>query len=297
MKFVDIAVNLTDPMFRGIYRNKQVHASDLGLVVERAAKAGVQFMITGTSLQESAEALHLAGQFNTKATVGCHPTQTLEWDKYSKGPDNYSQELRELIRRGIESNHIGAIGELGLDYDRLQFSPKDIQLKYFQEQLDICSEFSLPLFLHDRNTGGDFRDIIIRNRHKFTTGVVHSFTGTVEEMLKYSSLGLYIGVNGCSLKTEENLEVVKQIPLDKLLLETDSPWCEIRPTHASAKYVKTYESKVNKKERFVLGEMVKSRNEPRSLLSIATVVAELKGLSVRTVADATFQNSAVFGFQ
>jgi TatD DNase family protein len=87
------------------------------------------------------------------------------------------------------------------------------------------------------------------------------------------NLDLYIGINGCSLKTDENLEVVKAIPVDRLLLETDAPWCEIRPTHASFKYWKNIEDSLKdvytppskKKEKFESGFMVKSRNEPCSM--------------------------------
>ena len=197
-KFVDIAVNLADPMFKGIYRGKQVHLNDLELVVKRAKSANVEMMITGTSLTESREALELAVKYGAKATVGCHPTHTREWDEYCNGPDTYYQELKTLIQHGIQNNSIAAIGECGLDYDRLEFSPKDLQIKYFQRQLDLASEFNLPLFLHDRNTGGDFGRIVKDNRHKFKSGVVHSFTGTLEEMNLYVGMGLYIGVNGCS---------------------------------------------------------------------------------------------------
>jgi hypothetical protein len=81
--------------------------------------------------------------------------------------------------------------------------------------------------------------IVKENRSKFENGLVHSFTGDEEELNQLLSLDLYIGVNGCSLKTPENLEIVKKIPLDKIVLETDSPYCDIRNTHAGAQYIKT----------------------------------------------------------
>ena len=122
------------------------------------------------------------------------------------------------------------------------------------------------MFLHNRNTGGDFVKLLRENKHKaFGGGVVHSFDGSLQEAKEIIQLGFYIGINGCSLKTEENLQVVKEIPVESLMIETDAPWCDIRPTHASYKHVKkdvldVFETR--KKEKFELGKMVKGRNEP-----------------------------------
>ena len=76
------------------------------------------------------------------------------------------------------------------------------------------------MYLHNRNTGGDFVKIIKENRHRFSTGVVHSYTDSLEEMKQLLDLDLYIGVNGCSLKKPENIEFIKHIPIDKIMLET-----------------------------------------------------------------------------
>lgn len=95
------------------------------------------------------------------------------------------------------------------------------------------------MYLHNRNTGSEFYDIVKANRKRFTTGVVHSFTGNEEELNKILELDLYVGINGCSLRDEASLELVKKIPLNKLMIETDSPYCEIRNTHPGKKYVKT----------------------------------------------------------
>lgn len=92
--------------------------------------------------------------------------------------------------------------------------------------------------------------MVRENRHKFPTGVVHSFTGDLEEMKELVEMNLFIGINGCSLKTEENLEVVKQIPVDRIMLETDCPYCDIRNSHASAKYVDTKFPQIKKKEKY-----------------------------------------------
>jgi TatD DNase family protein len=121
--------------------------------------------------------------------------------------------------------HAVAFGEIGLDYDRLFLTPKDQQLKYFEAQLDVAVELQLPLFLHSRAASEDFERLLAPRLEKLPKkGLVHSFTGTFEEMRRMVELGLDIGVNGCSLKTEENLEVVKAMPLDRIQIETDGPW-------------------------------------------------------------------------
>jgi TatD DNase family protein len=118
------------------------------------------------------------------------------------------------------------------------------------------------MYLHSRNTDNDFYTITKENRHKFSTGVVHSFTEGEDVLNSYLSLDLYIGVNGCSIKTNENMEVVKKIPLDRIMLETDAPYCDIRSTHASHQFVKTKFDNRIKKEKMKKGLICKDRNEP-----------------------------------
>ncbi|KAI8083087.1 uncharacterized protein BX664DRAFT_339790 [Halteromyces radiatus] len=286
MRFIDIGINLTDPMFQGIYREKQVHQDDLELVLERAKKAGVERMIiTGTNLADSKEAIEMATKPEHAgylySTVGCHPTRSTEFENYDQGPQAYLEGLRSLIK---ENPCVVAIGECGLDYDRLHFCDKETQKKYFQVQFDLAKETKLPMFFHNRNTGDDFYTLIKQYRQHFTHGVVHSFTGTMDEMEKLVELGLYIGINGCSLKTQENLEVVKAIPQDRLMIETDGPWCDIRPTHASYAHLKNvpkeeitlYVPDSKKKEKFEMGCTVKSRCEPCAIGSVLHVVASVR---------------------
>lgn len=190
----------------------------------------------------------------------------------------YFNALHQLIENNKEK--VVAIGECGLDYDRLHFCPKEVQLKYFEKQLELASITQLPLFLHCRNAAADLVEILEKNRDKLpkNIGVVHSFDGSNEEANRFLELGFHIGINGCSLKTESNLDVVRQIPIDKLMLETDAPWCEIRPTHASAKYLKDKSLQVAsfKKEKWKSGAMVKGRNEPCNIRQVLEVISGLK---------------------
>jgi TatD DNase family protein len=159
------------------------------------------------------------------ATVGVHPCQAKLFDEYPEGAQKMLQELWTLAVQAKKDGHVVAFGEIGLDYDRLFLSPKEPQLKYFEAQLDLAVEIQLPLFLHSRAASEDFERLLAPRMSRLPKrGLVHSFTGTLEEMHRVVALGLDVGVNGCSLKTEENLEVVKAIPLERLQIETDGPW-------------------------------------------------------------------------
>eukprot|EP00667_Euglena_gracilis_P023522 EG_transcript_26608 len=238
MKFVDVGANMTDPMFRGEYHGKCAHDSDYDHVLERATKAGLErILITGGSLEESRQALDLAKQHDFLfSTVGVHPTRCGEFQ--AAGDAATHLEALAAVVAGA-GGKVRAVGECGLDYDRLEFCDAATQRQFFELQFELAERCRLPMFLHNRNTGGDFATLVKANRHRFPGGVAHSFTGDAAELQGLLELDLYIGINGCSLKTEENLKVMAQVPLDRLLLETDAPWCDIRPTHAGHKFVKT----------------------------------------------------------
>ncbi|PYH73903.1 3'-5'-exodeoxyribonuclease [Aspergillus vadensis CBS 113365] len=297
IRYVDIGINLSDPVFSGSYHGKQVHDSDLDDIVQRAKDIGCQkFMVTGSDLEESRRALQLAHDYPgfCYATVGVHPCQAKMFDEYPGGPSKMLEELRTLALQSKENGQAVAFGEIGLDYDRLFLSAKEPQLKYFEAQLDLAVEIQLPLFLHSRAASEDFEKLLGPRLAKLPKrGLVHSFTGTLEEMERMVALGLDIGVNGCSLKTEENLEVVKAIPLERLQIETDGPWCEIRPSHASSKYLKGAPElpKAVKKEKWQKGLMVKGRNEPAAIAHVAYVIAQIKGITVEEVCEAAWNNS------
>ena len=215
--------------------------------------------------------------------------------------ESFLAQLKALALAASEAGQCVAFGEIGLDYDRLELCPKDIQLEYFAKQLDVAVEVNLPLFLHSRAAHADFVRLLKEREHGLRKkGVVHSFTGTKEEMQELVELGWDIGVNGCSLKTEENCEVVRAIPLERLQLETDGPWCEMRASHAGTKFLGGYQEepmvKWVKKEKWVEGAATKGRNEPCMIGKVAWAVAGIKGVSVEEVAEAAWANTVrMFG--
>ncbi|KAI1427574.1 TatD family hydrolase [Xylaria sp. FL1777] len=276
-RYIDIGINLADPIFRGVYHGKERHPDDLQAVVSRAQEVGCQkLIITGSDFTSSRHALEIAKEYPgiVYTTAGIHPCSSSIFsslhahqdaqeytmpsdpdperpvsEDHEPGPGKTQEiisELRALIE-SARSTHPGALvafGEFGLDYDRLHYCSRKVQLHSFAAQLDLVLSLSPqpPLFLHSRAAHEDFVGLL---KAKFggklekleRGGVVHSFTGTAAEMHELADLGLYIGTNGCSFKTEENCAVVGEIPLDRLMLETDGPWCEIRPTHAGWRHL------------------------------------------------------------
>ncbi|XP_028138862.1 deoxyribonuclease TATDN1 [Diabrotica virgifera virgifera] len=290
-KFIDIGANLTDSMYTGIYNGNNKHEPDLKHVLNRSWKAGIQKMIiTGGNLDESKKALEVADNDERLfVTVGCHPTRCKEFEENGGDGHSYLDKLKDIIVEG--GDKVVAVGECGLDYDRLQFCPKDIQLKYFELQLSLSEKFKLPLFLHCRNAADDLYNILVRYRG--LTGVVHSFDGSIEEANKFLELGYYIGLNGCSLKTAQNLETVKSLPSSKILLETDCPWCEVRPSHAGYQFISKESLDVPsvKKEKWSPDHMVKSRNEPCNIRQVLDIIAKVKNEHSDVLCEQIYQNS------
>ncbi|KAK0748550.1 hypothetical protein B0T21DRAFT_356773 [Apiosordaria backusii] len=294
-RYIDIGINLADPIFRGRYHGKSRHPDDLKGVISRAIEVGcTKLLVTGSSFKSSRDALKIAEEFpgTVFTTAGIHPcsssifspshhkhhdeSQSEPEDPPEQhtppcGPDptkpildgegvdharsaTIISDLHQLITTAPKSSLI-AFGEFGLDYDRLHYCSKEVQLHSFSAQLSLAASLSpqLPLFLHSRAAHEDFvrllKDAFGPKLEKLERGgAVHSFTGTIEEAKELMELGLYIGINGCSFKTEENCEVVREIDLGKMMLETDGPWCEVRPTHEGWRYLVQWEERGKKEE-------------------------------------------------
>lgn len=308
LRFVDIGANLLDERFtQGVYHDKKRHEPDFHEVVKRAEIVGVKHIImTAGTIEESAKAVEYVrklrrAELSTSSTnvhfsctVGVHPTRCQQEFVDSETPDeDLLQRLLQIAQDGMTDGSVVAVGEFGLDYDRLGFCPKDVQHKYFVKQLQVlAANTGLPLFLNNRSVGSDLYDLLKEHRECWKKGgVVHSFDDTHELAMKFiDDLGLYIGLNGCSLRTEENLQVVKQLPLENILLETDCPYCEVKRTHPGHQFVKTqFQTKQEKK--FEMGVMVKGRHEPCQIIQVAEVIAGVKGVPLQTVSDTCFQSS------
>lgn len=295
LRYIDIAANLTDGMFQGLYNGKHKHAADLEQVLQRAAASDVtHILVTGSCLQSSREAIDICRKYSTAAcrlyaTVGVHPCSAATVPKDPRSRADYYAQLESLSREP----EVRAFGEFGLDYDRLHYASRDEQLRVFDEQLPLAVKRGLPLFLHSRNASADFYARIgPLARAEKVTGVVHSFTGAADEADELLECGLYIGLNGCSLRSDDNLRVAARIPLRRLLLETDAPWCDIRPTHPSFQYTQPLPFDVAKKpERNSGDSMVKGRSEPCSVLNVARVYAAITNESLERVANTAYENA------
>ncbi|THH33445.1 hypothetical protein EUX98_g734 [Antrodiella citrinella] len=286
-------------------------------MLERCKAAGVKSMIiTGGSLHESKEALELARQFNFYATVGCHPTRSGQFDSFKGGPEKYLQQLDKLIASHLTgSGRVVAVGECGLDYDRTHFSSAEVQRKHFRSQLSLAKKYHLPLFLHSRAAHDDFVKILREEGFGedggrsvgAKGGVVHSFTGTVEEAAELMDMGFHIGLNGCSMKTAENLLTTKSIRPERVMFETDAPWCSLTSTHASKSHLQSlppalnalYFPQATKPEAFAYGKPVKGRNEPIAIGGVAWVVHKLNnGIPFEKITEKAWKNTVeLFGLE
>jgi TatD DNase family protein len=317
-----VGANLLDERFvRGVYRGTFRHEPDLDRVVDRAVQAGVKrVVLTAGTPEESRHAVAAVREWRVRfpqihwsCTVGVHPTRTQQVfvdrrdgdDESGQGQmtdDEILDELLEVALDGMSDRSVVAIGEIGLDYDRLEFSAKAVQHKYLERQLQVLAKGTgLPLFLHNRNAQDNLRDLLERHadcwrsqqdRDDRVGGVVHSFDDSVELAGKFIDMGLFIGINGCSLKTQENLETVRQLPLDRLVLETDCPYCEIRSTHAGYRHLDpSTVPPARPEKKFQPGLTVKSRQEPCHIVQVAQVVASVKGVDASEVASACYDNA------
>ena len=218
MKLIDIGVNLMNPSY-----NK-----DREEVIKAAAAAGVSpLIVTGSGERSSLDAALYARAYNAGKPGALYTTAGVHPHEVKNCGNGTILILRELVcEKSDKRSCVKAIGECGLDYNR-DFSPRDIQRRWFVKQAELAAELSLPLFLHERDAFADFSIILREYSASVPAAVVHCFTGTGGELEYYLSLGCYIGVTGwiCDERRGKHLrELVKIIPKDRLMLETDAPF-------------------------------------------------------------------------
>ena len=184
----------------------------------QSLEAGVTMICVGTDARSSAEAVEFARTHsNCYAVVGIHPHEA---------KDGNTAVIRQLVVD--HRSHIVGIGEIGLDYF-YDHSPHDVQQQALREQLSIAREFDLPVSFHIREAFGDFWPIY--DDFSGIRGVMHSFTDTQENLEQGFKRGLYVGINGISTFTKESAQqaLYRDVPLDKILLETDAPFLTPKP--------------------------------------------------------------------
>lgn len=189
-------------------------------------------------------------------SAGVHPHSASEWNSGTA----------DHIRKALEDEKMLAVGEIGLDY-HYDFSPRDAQKKVLDEQLSIASELGLPVILHDREAHGDMMDIL-RAHKKELKGIMHCFSGSWETAKECLDLGLYIAFGGALTfkNAVRPIEVARQIPLDRLLIETDCPYMTPVPHRGK-------------------------RNDPSMILLTLDKLAEIRAEDRETLADALYRNA------
>ncbi|WP_097304573.1 TatD family hydrolase [Pseudomonas chlororaphis] len=212
MQLIDIGVNLTNPSFAEKHR----------AVLDRAYAAGVcQLVLTGTSVEDSEQALELSRQLDESggqlfSTAGIHPHCASDWNADS------AQRLRSLLKE----SSVKAVGECGLDFNR-DFSPRPQQEKVLEEHLALAVELQLPVFLHERDASQRLLEIVRDFRDRLPAAVVHCFTGEQRALFNYLDLDLHIGITGwiCDERRGTHLHpLVREIPRGRLMLESDAPY-------------------------------------------------------------------------
>lgn len=268
--------------------NFQAFREDADEVVQRALEEGVWLINVGTQFETSRRAVELADNYfdGVYAAIGLHPMHVFEQD-VDEGESSFKTRGEEFDPESykalaLHSTKVVAIGEFGLDYYRL---PKDIdpqevkakQKQVFEEHVKLASAVGKPLMIHCRPSSGTndaYEDIIqilnskFRNLKSQVNFEIHSFTGDRLIAQEFLKLGGFIGLNGIITfdKTGRSEEVVKNVPLDRIILETDAPYLTPVP----------YRGK---------------RNEPAYVKFIAEKIAGVKGISLEEIQQMTTQNA------
>ena len=287
--------------------NFKAYKDDLDEVIKRTLAENIRVVNVGTKYETSKKAVEIAEKYEGMyASIGMHPIHIktdlfkIKTDEEEGAFQPFGEEFdkaryKDLVLRSRSDegkNKIVAIGEIGLDYylpsqilrsKTWEGEPKtntklgqfkEKQKEVFIKQLELAQELRLPVILHCRMAHEDIITTLQQYNNTTLRGVVHCFTGTIEEAEKYLEMGFYLGFNGIIFKLNLD-EVIKKIPLERILIETDCPYLT-PPLSSQIFQGKTWEDK---------------RNEPIFIKYVVQKIAELKNLNFQEVADITAKNA------
>ena len=239
-----------------IYYDK--YQNDISDVINRAKDKSIKHIIcVGVDLESSEKSIILSDQYESVfATVGYHPHES------KLAVDNYLDKMLELLKHPKAV----AIGEIGLDY-YYKHSDKKTQIKVFREQLELAKDLDMPVVIHNRESDKDLYDNL--KNSKINHGVIHCYSSDVKYANKIFDLGLLVSFTGILTFSKSLQEVVKEIPLEKMMIETDSPYLTPIPFRGK-------------------------RNEPHMVSLVAEKIAEIKNISIDEVAHVTTETAKIF---
>lgn len=212
-------------------------------------------------INSSNEGIRLSEEYDfIYAAVGVHPHSVEELDEVNQG-----KSILDYLEQLTEHTKVVAIGEIGLDY-YYEHSPREIQRIWFQRQMELAKKVDLPIIVHSRDASKETFDMI--RESGLNKGVIHCFSGSAEMALEYIKMGFYIGVGGTVTfnNARRSVEVVEQIPLESIVIETDCPYLTPMPHRGK-------------------------RNDSTYLNHIAQKIADIKNITMEEVAKVTTNNA------
>ena len=229
---------------------------DISTLINKLEKSGIKkIIVNGCDMKSNLEVLELIKKYDiVYGALGFHPTELVGYDDTSV----------EWLEKHINDDKIVAIGEIGLDY-HYDDTDKDKQIRAFKRQLELAEKYKKPVIVHTRDAIQDTYDIIKEYK---VCGSIHAYSGSIEMAREFIKLGFYLGVGGvCTFNNAKNIvNVIKEIPIEYILLETDSPYLSPMP----------YRGKIN---------------TPDNVKIIAQKVAEIKEIELKKVLNITTKNA------
>ncbi|HIV86006.1 MAG TPA: TatD family hydrolase [Candidatus Monoglobus merdigallinarum] len=241
--------------------DKQFDA-DRDEVIKKIRQSGVELLMeVGSDLESSKKAVEIAGSNSfIYSAVGIHP------ESADKADDEALYAIKKLA---ASENRVKAIGEIGIDYYYDNCPSRSEQIRCFERQIDIARELSLPIIVHDRRSKGDVMRVL--KEKKVERAVLHCFSGSAETAEIFVKMGYMISFTGVITfkNAKKAVEALKAVPLENLMIETDSPYMTPEPHRGK-------------------------RNDSSYVKFIAEKMAEIKGVTAEELAEITYQNGVKF---